>query len=102
MAYLETRIIDLKEEEKNELCKLIVSSISGDDKMRNIIMMYIEMNMITIKEKGSPPFEEESTGFYMFWFIVRDQDWFRRTIVEMGIDEKMSDELLQMIRGGEF
>src|SRR3979490_1011947 len=60
MAYLETRIIDLKEEEKNELCKLIVSSISGDDEMRNIIMMYIEMNMITIKEKRSPPFEEES------------------------------------------
>src|SRR3979490_937548 len=54
MAYLETCIIDLKEEEKNELCKLIVSSISGDDKMRNIIMMYIEMNMVTIKEKRSP------------------------------------------------
>src|SRR3979490_1202580 len=101
MAYLETRIIDLKEEEKNELCALIVSSISGD-KMRNIIMMYIEMNMVTIKEKRSPPFEEESTGFDMFWFIVRDQGWFRRTIVEMGINEKMSDELLQMIRGGEF
>ena len=53
MAYLETRIIDLKEKEKNELCELIVSSISGDNKMRNIIMMYIEMNMITIKEKIS-------------------------------------------------
>ena len=102
MAYLETRIIDLKGEEKNELCTLIVSSISGDEKMRNIIMMYIEMNMVTIKEKRSPPFEEESTGFDMFWFIIRDQGWFRRTIVKMGIDEKMSDELLQMIRGGEF
>ena len=70
--------------------------------MRNIIMMYIEMNMVTIKEKRSPPFEEESTGLDMFWLIVRDQSWFRRTIVEMGINEKMSDELLQMIRGGEF
>ena len=102
MAYLETRIIDLKGEEKNELCALIVSSISGDEKMRNIIMMYIEMNMVTIKEKRSPPFEEESTGFDMLWFIIRDQGWFRRTIVKMGIDEKMSDELLQMIRGGKF
>src|SRR3979490_2419535 len=101
MAYLETRIIDLKEE-KNELCALIVSSISGDEKMRNIIMMYIEMNMVTIKEKRSSPFEEESTRVDMFWFIVRDQGWFRRTIVKMGINEKMSDELLQMIRGGEF
>ena len=100
MAYLETCIIDL-EEEKNELCELIVSSISGDNKMRNIIMMYIEMNMITIKEKRSP-FKEESTGLDMFLFIVCDQGWFRRTIVEMGINEEMSDELLQMIRDGEF
>src|SRR3979490_1356694 len=102
MAYLETRIIDLKEEETNELCDLIVSSISGDRKMRNIIIMYIEMNMITIKEKSSPLFEEESTGLDMFLFIVCDQGWFRRTIVEMGINEEMSDELLQMIRDGEF
>src|SRR3979490_3356503 len=102
MAYLETRIIDLKGEEKNELCALIVSSISGDERMRNIIMMYIEMTMVTIKEKRSPRFEEESTGFDMLWFIIRGQGWFRRTIVKMGIDEKMSDELLQMIRGGEF
>src|SRR3979490_2125117 len=102
MAYVETHIIDLKEEEMNELCELIVSSISGDNKMGNIIMMFIEMNMITIKEKRSPQFTEESTGFYMFWFIVCDQGWFRRTIVEMGINEEMSDELLQMIRGGEF
>src|SRR3979490_151843 len=102
MAYLETRIIDLKEEENNELCQLKVSSISGDNKMRNIIMMYIEMNMITIKEKRSPQFTKESTGLDMFWFIVCDQGWFRRTIVEMGINEEMSDELLQMIRDGEF
>src|SRR3979490_690405 len=102
MAYLETCIIDLKEEEKNELCELIVSSISGDNKMRNIIMMYIEINMITIKEKRSPQFTEESTGLDMFWFIVCDQGWVRRIIVEMGIDEEMSDELLQMIRDGEF
>ena len=38
----------------------------------------------------------------MFWFIVCDQGWFRKTIVEMGINEEMSDELLQMIRDGEF
>src|SRR3979490_2505206 len=102
MAYLETRIIDLTEEEMNELCDLIVSPISGDRKMRNIIMMYIEMNMKTIKEKRSPPFEEESTGLDMFLFIVCDQSWFRRTIVEMGINEEMSDKLLQMIRYGKF
>ena len=102
MAYLETHIIDLKEEETNELCKLIVSSISGDRKMRNIIMMYIEMNMITIKEKRSPQFTKESTGLDMFWFIVCDQGWFRRTIVEMGINEGLSDKFLQMIRNGEF
>ena len=102
MAYLETCMIDLKEEETNELCELIVSSISGDRKMRNIIMMYIEMNMTTIKEKRSPQFKEESTGLDMFWLIVRDQSWLRRTIVEMGINEEMSDEPLQMIRGGEF
>src|SRR3979490_1138560 len=102
MAYLETRIIDLKEEEKNELCKLIVSSILGDDKMRNIIMMYIEMNMITIKEKGSPPFEEESTGFDMFWFIVCDRGSWRRIGGELGDEEEILDELLQMIRDGEF
>src|SRR3979490_1730903 len=101
MAYLETHKTDLKEEEMNELCDLILSCISGN-KMRNIIMMYIEMNMITIKEKRSPQFTEESTGLDMFWFIVCDQGWFRRTIVEMGINEKMSDELLQMIRDGEF
>src|SRR3979490_3437616 len=98
MAYLETRIIDLKGEEKNELCALIVSSISGDEKMRNIIMMYIEMNVVTIKEKRSPPFEEESTGLDMFWLIVRYEAWFGRRNVETGTNEKMSDELLQMIR----
>src|SRR3979490_3540772 len=102
MAYLETRIIDFKEEEKNELCNIIASSISADNKMRNIIMMYIEMNMITIKEKRYPPFEEESTGLDMFLFIVCDQGLFRRNIVEMGINEEMSYELLQMIRDGEF
>src|SRR3979490_2339944 len=102
MACLETHIIDLKEEETNELRDFIVSSISGDRKMRNIIMMYIEMNMITIKQKRAPQFLEESTGLDMFWFIVCDQGWFRKTIVEMGINEEMSDELLQMIRDGEF
>ena len=100
MSCLDIRIIDLTEKEKNELYSIIVLYIEADSRMRNIVMMFIEMSMITIKQ--GKYFNEQTTGYDIGCFIIDREEWFEWTLDILMIDEESSDKLLVRLRKGEF
>jgi hypothetical protein len=96
--FFDTNIRNLNNRSINEICDLVVVSLSLDSRMRDILVAFVELNIKLIK-KGSSKFSEESNGGdIMFYLLLAGMDLQHEFISKINIDNELGKKLIEYVR----